>query len=463
MLISVDLPAPFSPSNACTSPRRRSKSMWSFASTPGNCLVIPRSSRTGGSSMPAGFYEGPRRRVGSTLREKCFALFPGLVRPSLRSVLKEWRARRARPSFENPDDLLAADCERRLDLAADDLLLEGVDLREPGLLELGLLAELAKGDSAVLQVEDEVASTLVALAGLRALDGQEDPLVDSLHRTREDVGAEVRLIDVDADRPPAGFLRRVECTEATRTGNAEHDLRARVELVLGHALALGLVDEVLRVADLDRRPWNALLCAGLVPGEERVDRRDLDAADDADVLVAARGRDVCREAADQVAVLLRRVRQALDVRVLALEPGDRHVGDRELGVRELVGHVLGRIREQEARRDHDVVATPRERRHVRQVVTCGTGLDGAVLDLQHLGCLLHSRQLILVEPLVVETADVADQPSLERRLRCRSTARGKAHRHEYDGDKSCQPERHQSMLAQISPPPRDPPIHQGRC
>src|SRR6185295_14724050 len=464
MLISVDLPAPFSPSRACTSPRRRSKSMWSFASTPGNCLVIPRSSRTGGSSMPAGFYEGPGRRVASTRSIRESAAHFSRASLDLRFARCRKRAGSKSPPFsENPDDLLAADRERRLDLAADDLLLEGIDLREPSLLQLGLLAELAKGDSAVLQVEDEVASTLVALAALRALDSQEDPLVDSLHRTGEDVGAEERLVDVDADRPLAGFLGRVERTETARTGNAEHDLRPRVELVLSHALALGLIDEVLRVPDLDRRAWDALLCAGLVPGEERVDRRDLDAADDADVLLALRGRDVCREAADQVAVLLCRVRQALDVRVLALETGDRHVGDRELRVRELVGYVLGRICEQEARRDHDVVATPRERGHVRQVVTCGTGLDRAVLDLQHLGRPLHSRQLILVEPLVVETADVADQPSLERRLGCRSAARCKAHRHENDGDKGCEPERHQSMLAQNAPPPRDPPIHQGRC
>src|SRR5256885_1002768 len=47
MFISVDLPAPFSPSSACTSPLRRSKSTWSFARTPGKRFVIPRSSRTG--------------------------------------------------------------------------------------------------------------------------------------------------------------------------------------------------------------------------------------------------------------------------------------------------------------------------------------------------------------------------------------------------------------------------------
>src|ERR687885_473118 len=62
MFISVDLPAPFSPSSACTSPRRRSKSMWSLARTPGNCFVIPRSSRTVGASAIARNRTGAGRR-----------------------------------------------------------------------------------------------------------------------------------------------------------------------------------------------------------------------------------------------------------------------------------------------------------------------------------------------------------------------------------------------------------------
>ena len=40
MFISVDLPAPFSPSSAWTSPRRSSKSTWSLATMPGNGFVI---------------------------------------------------------------------------------------------------------------------------------------------------------------------------------------------------------------------------------------------------------------------------------------------------------------------------------------------------------------------------------------------------------------------------------------
>jgi hypothetical protein len=42
MFDSVVLPAPFSPSRACTSPAAASKSMWSFATTAGKRFVIPR-------------------------------------------------------------------------------------------------------------------------------------------------------------------------------------------------------------------------------------------------------------------------------------------------------------------------------------------------------------------------------------------------------------------------------------
>src|SRR5919198_3842545 len=42
MLDRVVLPAPFSPSSACTSPRAASKSIRSLAMTPGNRFVIPR-------------------------------------------------------------------------------------------------------------------------------------------------------------------------------------------------------------------------------------------------------------------------------------------------------------------------------------------------------------------------------------------------------------------------------------
>src|SRR5664279_736354 len=48
VFISVDLPAPFSPTRACTVPRRTVMLMSELATTPGNRLVIPRSSTAGG-------------------------------------------------------------------------------------------------------------------------------------------------------------------------------------------------------------------------------------------------------------------------------------------------------------------------------------------------------------------------------------------------------------------------------
>src|SRR5262245_32934763 len=44
-LISVDLPAPFSPQRAWTSPARRSNATFLSATTPGNFFVRPRASR----------------------------------------------------------------------------------------------------------------------------------------------------------------------------------------------------------------------------------------------------------------------------------------------------------------------------------------------------------------------------------------------------------------------------------
>src|SRR5437667_1084277 len=50
MLMSVDLPAPFSPNRTWTSPDLRSKSTRSSACTPGNHLLTPRRRRSGGAS-----------------------------------------------------------------------------------------------------------------------------------------------------------------------------------------------------------------------------------------------------------------------------------------------------------------------------------------------------------------------------------------------------------------------------
>ena len=54
MFMSVDLPAPFSPSSAWTSPARRSKSTSSLATMPGKRLTMPRISTARVWSFMAG-------------------------------------------------------------------------------------------------------------------------------------------------------------------------------------------------------------------------------------------------------------------------------------------------------------------------------------------------------------------------------------------------------------------------
>src|SRR4029079_6976070 len=122
MFISVDLPAPFSPSSAWTSPSRSSKSMLSFARTPGNCLVMLKSARTTSvSAMPGDPNRAETEEGGHTARP---------LRTTIRQRLQG---------------------RRRLDLAGDDLRLEGVEPRLVG--GRHLRAYLAPGDDAVLQVE----------------------------------------------------------------------------------------------------------------------------------------------------------------------------------------------------------------------------------------------------------------------------------------------------------------------
>ena len=69
IFISVDLPAPFSPTSACTSPAPTSNETPSSARTPGNDFVIAahleqrRAGRRPGRYLRAGFREGPDRHA----------------------------------------------------------------------------------------------------------------------------------------------------------------------------------------------------------------------------------------------------------------------------------------------------------------------------------------------------------------------------------------------------------------
>src|SRR5207247_8059741 len=99
------------------------------------------------------------------------------------------------------------DLDRHLDLAGDDLRLDGVDLLHVGRGDAR--ADLPEAHPAVLEVEDEVlpADERACHSGL---DREVDAAVDALDSARQDVLAEVGLVLVNADAPDAGPLRGVQ-------------------------------------------------------------------------------------------------------------------------------------------------------------------------------------------------------------------------------------------------------------
>src|SRR5215469_3718805 len=138
MFISVDLPAPFSPSSACTSPRRTSNDTSSLATTPGNSLRMPRISRTSSSLALTAVDAIARRREGEI----------------------ESPSRRGRQS-------LAAERRWRLERAGDDLRLVLVHGVDPRLRHRR--ADRADADAAVLQVQGDVRAAR-EVTGLRVTD-----------------------------------------------------------------------------------------------------------------------------------------------------------------------------------------------------------------------------------------------------------------------------------------------------
>src|SRR5215218_6033254 len=173
MFISVDLPAPFSPSSACTSPFCRSKSTWSFATTPGNRFVMPRISRTVEASTA-----GDSMEVGG-------------------------------PGLQGRGDL---------DLARDDLPLQLVHLVDERLGHGWV--DLADVHALVLQVEEQVAPAPELTLG-DLLGRVEDAGVDTLHARGQHALGVVVLVLVDPDAPDARGVRGLERAEAAAAGNLE--------------------------------------------------------------------------------------------------------------------------------------------------------------------------------------------------------------------------------------------------
>src|SRR5581483_316944 len=229
MLIRVDLPAPFSPSRQCTSPRSTVSEMWSLASTPGNAFVISISSTAGACPLSVGVVE---LSVIALLRAGT-----GLVAVPARE-----------PTPQTSVRVLALavllDCSLRgrrddLDRAVPDLLLGRGDLG-PG--RGGRLVRLQQRE-AVARSED------VRLAERAGVDVLDRPRVD--RREVPELGAEqdallvdLRLVpdhvdEVDLRRAGRRLRRldRLQHPERGAVAHAEDDVRARGDHLLRDPLA----------------------------------------------------------------------------------------------------------------------------------------------------------------------------------------------------------------------------------
>jgi hypothetical protein len=214
----------------------------------------------------------------------------------------------------------------------------------------------------------------------------------------------------------------VERAEPAGAGVREDDLGALLDLVQRDLLALRLVDEVLRVVHEHGRRWIARLHAGLVAGDEAVDRRNALAADDADDVLAVRvpaGRgdpllhDEARQVPDQVAALLLPEEKALDVVGRVLEGRLIDVDDRELRLRELDRDRVDGVGHQETDADHEVVALLGEAREIGDVIRVRLRQQHPAVDAELALGALEAPVGELVEATVVEAADVGHEADLE--------------------------------------------------
>src|SRR6266540_3011107 len=286
-----------------------------------------------------------------------------------------------------------------LDLPADDVRADLVHRRDLGLGNLG--ADLADADAVVLQAEDDVAAFELSVDD--ALDREEHRGIDALHRTRQDVRAQERLVGVHPDSPDALLLRRVEGAEPTTAGNLEDHAGALFDLVQRDLLALRLVGEVLGVAVQELDPGIGGLCTRLIAGDEAVDRRLLLPADRADHVRA--GQPILLEpgeVTDEVARLLLAEEQPEQVGRLVGLLRLVDVDDGELRLGEVRRRRVDRRRLGEADADRQVVSVARKCGQVRDVLLRRLRLIDALLDAEVAFGALKAHEGQVVEAAVVE-------------------------------------------------------------
>src|SRR5262245_15287696 len=388
--IRVDLPAPFSPISAWTSPARSSRSTWSLASTPGKRLVMRSRTTRGGVALPP----APSPSVTP------------LTRPALRTL--------GRVGHD--------------DGAIDDLLLELVellrDVRRQGLGVRGRVVDPVLGHAEDLAAAERA----LALRLDRVVDGDVHALEHRGQDPRLLLGARGQvLVRVHPDRPLLRLDRRVEQPSAGCAGGVVDDVGAFVVHLAGELLALDRVVERLRaVADvldehLDLRV--DLVRAGLVARLELLDQaRALLPAQEPDrvALALERGRRADQEGP---LLLLERVVGHVRDRVgvvgqSARGPAGREaVDDHEVLVRIVRGDRIDTRREREPDADHQVEARVGERLHVLVPVRAGRVRlvrHDVVLAHQAVGDrLLEPAVGRVVERLVTQAADVERHADLD--------------------------------------------------
>jgi hypothetical protein len=122
-----------------------------------------------------------------------------------------------------------------------------------------------------------------------------------------------------------------------------------------------------------------------------------------------------REVADEVPGLLLLEDEAAHVLRLVLQGDVREVDDREVHVRVFLPNGVDCVRHQEADADHQVVVLLGQRRQVRDVVGVRVRLEHLAGDAELILRALEPDVGEVVERLVVQAADVRDQPDLDRR------------------------------------------------
>jgi hypothetical protein len=124
------------------------------------------------------------------------------------------------------------------------------------------------------------------------------------------------------------------------------------------------------------------------------------------------------------------------------------------------GHRRLRVGQQEAGGDDRVVALAGDRREVRDVVVRRVRLDRAGLHAELGLGQLQPGELVLVEPLVVEAADVADERGPERHGR-RGAAGSGEQRDREDDRRHGKCNRQETSFGHPNPPSKLPMFHRS--